>query len=57
MRRIAAENVVNFLRSGRLRSCVNANLLPELTSSGNAAPPSDFVTNYGTGQAKVKGLE
>ena len=57
MRRIATENVVNFLRFGRLRSCVNANLLPEITSSGNAAPPSDFVTNYGSGQAKVKGLE
>ena len=57
MRRIATENVVNFLRSGRLRSCVNADLLPELVGSGNATPPSEFVANYGTGQEKVTGLE
>lgn len=57
MRRIATENVVNFLRSGRLRSCVNADLLPNLAGSGDATPTSGFVANYSTGQTTVTGLE
>ena len=43
MRRIATENVVNFIRHGRLRSCVNEDLLPNAKASG---PASDFVPNY-----------
>lgn len=57
MRRIATENVVNFLRSGRLRSCVNADLLPEIAGGGTAASPSGFVPNYNTGQAAASRLE
>ena len=43
MRRIATENVVNYITKGRLRSCVNAALLPEAQSDG---PPAGFVANY-----------
>ncbi len=46
MRRIATENVVNFLRSGRLRSCVNAALLPNVTEAGIGTIPSEYVANY-----------
>jgi len=52
MRRIATENVVNYLRSGRLRSCVNAALLPESVVQGGGAPPSGFVANYTPGPTK-----
>lgn len=44
MRRIATENVVNYLRDGRLRSCVNADLLSSETA--HSAPTSSFVANY-----------
>jgi phosphoglycerate dehydrogenase-like enzyme len=43
MRRIATENVVNYLHSGRLRSCVNAYLLPDADAP---KPDAGFVANY-----------
>jgi len=42
MRRIAMENVVNFIRSGVLRSCVNA----ELLEGGARSATAGFVENY-----------
>lgn len=45
MRRIATENVVNYLRAGRLRSCVNLDLLPARFAAATR-PPSGFVENY-----------
>lgn len=43
MRRIATQNVVNYLTAGRLRSCVNADLLP---NAGTKPAASGFVANY-----------
>jgi lactate dehydrogenase-like 2-hydroxyacid dehydrogenase len=43
MRRIATQNVVNYLTAGRLRSCVNADLLPD---AGTKRAASGFVANY-----------
>lgn len=45
MRRIATENVVNYLRDGRLRSCVNADLLNDHSALAAAKP--GFIANYG----------
>ncbi|MEM1430452.1 MAG: C-terminal binding protein [Pseudomonadota bacterium] len=42
MRRIAMENVANFLRTGVLRSCVNADLL----AGGKPGRSGSFVENY-----------
>ncbi len=48
MRRIATENVVNYLREGRLRSCVNQDLLPDRQQTSGK---SGFVANYGSAPA------
>ncbi|MEM8729741.1 MAG: C-terminal binding protein [Pseudomonadota bacterium] len=45
MRRIAVQNVVTYLRHGRLRSCVNADLLRDGPAKDTAV--SGFVANYG----------
>lgn len=45
MRRIAAQNVVDYMEHGRLRSCVNAELLPDHATAAEA--DKGFVANYG----------
>ena len=47
MRRIATRNVVDYLNHGRLRSCVNADLLPD----AKVKAPLGFVANYGAAPA------
>ncbi len=54
MRRIATENVVNYLNSGKLRSCVNLELLPESVTLGNTKPKLGFVQNYNAGPSTTR---
>lgn len=45
MRRIAMQNVVTYIQTGRLRSCVNLDLLTGQPDTGRA-PPLGFMENY-----------